>query len=353
MTKKLLIVANVLIVFGFIGALTAFAQVPDTTPPVISSVATSGITQTGATVSWTTDEPADGQTEYGTSTTYGLLSALSTATTTTHSIAISSLTASTTYHYLVRSRDGAGNLATSSDYSFLTLAPVATTTTPVATTTVAVRVKVEPRTLNTRSNGKWIEAEVAFPRGYDASQIDTASIKLNGVIAPVKVKVKKMKWYESFNDRKTAKVEMKFSRADVINLLSIDTTATSTASTATSTASTLPLFSFVTKEITISGNVGTDTFGGTTTVRVLVNNSALISAMKEKKNEEHREEKEQQKETRRGEHSFGAPIATSSASGMTTTNATTTFFEKEEQRKEGKNFGKGMKKEEGKKNDRR
>lgn len=343
MTKKLLIVANVLIVFGFIGALTAFAQVPDTTPPVISSVATSGITQTGATVSWITNEPADGQTEYGTSTTYGLLSALQTATTTAHSVAISSLTASTTYHYIVKSKDTAGNLATSTDYSFITLAPTATS----SATNIAVRIKVEPRTLNTRSNGKWIEAEVTFPRGYDASKIDTASIKLNGVIAPVKVKVKKMKWYESFNDRKTAKVEMKFSRADVINLLSIDTTATSTASTATSTASTLPLFSFVTKEITISGNVGADTFGGTTTVRVLVNNSASIATMKEKENKEHR------KEERNEEHSFVAPTATSSTSTVTTTNATTTFFKKEEQRKEGKNFGKEMKKEEGKKNGRR
>src|SRR5205823_2973129 len=41
-----------------------------TTAPAISGVATFGITTTQATISWTTDEPADSVVEYGTSTNY-------------------------------------------------------------------------------------------------------------------------------------------------------------------------------------------------------------------------------------------------------------------------------------------
>ncbi|RMF67217.1 MAG: VCBS repeat-containing protein, partial [Calditrichaeota bacterium] len=44
------------------------AGVADQTPPVISSVAVTGITMTSAVVNWSTDEPADGQVEYGLST---------------------------------------------------------------------------------------------------------------------------------------------------------------------------------------------------------------------------------------------------------------------------------------------
>lgn len=326
-----------LIVFAFIGVLTAFAQVPDTTPPVISGVSATGIGQTSATINWTTDEAADGQAEYGTSTTYGLLSAFQSATTTAHSIPLTGLTASTTYHYLVKSKDAAGNLATSTDYTFMTLAPA--TTTPPVIGEVAVRVKAEPRTLNTKSKGKWVEVEVKFPQGYDASAIDVSSIKMNGVLTPVKVKVKKAKWYESFSSRKTAKVEMKFSRADVVALLS-EPTATSTTSTATSTAPILPLFSLVEKEVTISGTVGADTFSGATTVRVMIKNTVSAATTQKKNDDDHR------KEERREEHTSIKPTATSTASTAstaTTTAAVTVLPLRHEEKKEVKAQNNGKK----------
>ena len=90
----------------------------DTTPPAISSVAASG-----STVSWTTDEPATSQVEYGTSTAYGSSTTLDGALVTSHSQSLSSLSPSTTYHYRVKSRDAAGNLATSGDFTFTTPAP--------------------------------------------------------------------------------------------------------------------------------------------------------------------------------------------------------------------------------------
>src|SRR4030095_5473127 len=43
----------------------------DTTAPVISNVAAGGITTTGATITWTTNENSDSQVEYGTDQTYG------------------------------------------------------------------------------------------------------------------------------------------------------------------------------------------------------------------------------------------------------------------------------------------
>jgi len=83
----------------------------------------SGVTSNSAKVSWTTDEAADGQVEYGTTTAYGQMSALSTTLGTAHASTVTGLMASTSYHYRVRSRDAAGNLAVSDDSVFTTTAP--------------------------------------------------------------------------------------------------------------------------------------------------------------------------------------------------------------------------------------
>jgi hypothetical protein len=96
---------------------------PDTTPPVISAVGASSITTTGATISWTTDEASDTQVEYGTTTAYGSTTTLDTSRTVNHSQALGGLAAGTLYHYRVKSRDAAGNLATSADFTFTTASP--------------------------------------------------------------------------------------------------------------------------------------------------------------------------------------------------------------------------------------
>jgi hypothetical protein len=93
----------------------------DTTAPVISDVAASEVTHLGATVSWTTDEAADHQVEFGLTTDYGSSTPWSGALTTTHKVNVTADTAEATYHYRVRSRDAAGNLAVSDDYVFTTL----------------------------------------------------------------------------------------------------------------------------------------------------------------------------------------------------------------------------------------
>ncbi len=96
--------------------------VQDQAPPIISAVVAGSITASGATITWTTDEVADTQVEYGTTTSYGSSTTLDTTLVTSHSAALSGLSASTLYHYRVKSRDAAGNLATSADYTFTTAA---------------------------------------------------------------------------------------------------------------------------------------------------------------------------------------------------------------------------------------
>src|SRR5262249_13431096 len=105
------------------GSVTAQATVnvtQDTTPPVISSVASSAVGNSAVTITWSTDELSDTQVDYGTTTSYGSSSVLSTTLTTTHKVSLSILTGGTTYHYRVKSRDAYGNLAVSGDYVFIT-----------------------------------------------------------------------------------------------------------------------------------------------------------------------------------------------------------------------------------------
>jgi hypothetical protein len=118
----------------------------DTTPPVISAVTSSSITTSSATISWTLDEPATGQVQYGTTTSYGLFSIKETSFAySAHSQQITSLTPGTQYYYRVISTDASGNTATSPNYSFATLQATGTTAqpgrpfpAPVITNTVTV-----------------------------------------------------------------------------------------------------------------------------------------------------------------------------------------------------------------------
>jgi hypothetical protein len=108
----------------------------DTTPPVVSAVAAIGITASGATVTWTTNETASTQVDYGTTTAYGASTTLNTTLVTAHAAALAGLQAATLYHYRVRSTDAAGNTALSADYTFTT-ASAADTTAPTLTSIAA------------------------------------------------------------------------------------------------------------------------------------------------------------------------------------------------------------------------
>jgi hypothetical protein len=93
---------------------------PDTTAPTISGVTSSSVTMNSAAITWTTDEDSDSQVEFGLTTSYGTSSNLVAALTKAHSVDLTALQSGKTYYYRVRSKDAAGNLATSPGSSFNT-----------------------------------------------------------------------------------------------------------------------------------------------------------------------------------------------------------------------------------------
>jgi hypothetical protein len=107
----------------------------DSTPPTISAVQATGLTQNSATVTWTTDEAADSQVKYGTTVAYGSTTTLDATKVTTHSVTLSGLSAGTLYHYQVVSKDANGNTATSADATFTTGGTSTDTTKPVVSLT--------------------------------------------------------------------------------------------------------------------------------------------------------------------------------------------------------------------------
>ncbi|MEW6681369.1 MAG: fibronectin type III domain-containing protein [Nitrospirota bacterium] len=132
--------------------LTTSAPAPaDTTPPTISAVAAVTVTSGSATIAWTTNEAATTQVQYGTTTAYGSTTSLNSTLLTTHSQALSGLAASTTYNFRVLSRDAAGNLATSGNFTFRTLA-AADTTRPTISSVAATNVTSTGATVTWTTN---------------------------------------------------------------------------------------------------------------------------------------------------------------------------------------------------------
>jgi predicted secreted Zn-dependent protease len=91
-------------------------------PPVISQIATSNVTTTAATVSWTTNIPSSSQVLYGGDATYGQSTTLDSTLVTSHTQTLNGLTPGTTYHFAVQSAGSAGGPGTSGDNTFSTMA---------------------------------------------------------------------------------------------------------------------------------------------------------------------------------------------------------------------------------------
>ena len=90
-------------------------------PTTISGVSASNIGTTSATITWTTNNPASSQVQYGTTTAYGSSTTLDSTLVTSHSQVITGLAGGTTYHFRVQSRDSGGTLVSSADATFTTL----------------------------------------------------------------------------------------------------------------------------------------------------------------------------------------------------------------------------------------
>ncbi|HEX9742389.1 MAG TPA: LamG-like jellyroll fold domain-containing protein [Nitrospiraceae bacterium] len=107
----------------------------DTTPPALSGVSATSMTDADATIAWMTDEGADSVVEYGTTISYGQ-TVQDPEKVTSHQIQLNSLSASTTYYYRVKSTDAAGNFSTSPGDTFQTVGGADTT--PPSNTSILI-----------------------------------------------------------------------------------------------------------------------------------------------------------------------------------------------------------------------
>jgi hypothetical protein len=89
--------------------------------PVITSVMVSNITTSSATITWTTDQAASSQVNYGLTSAYGSSSQLGSSLVTGHSVVLNGLTPGTTYDFDVVSASSSGT-GTSANYTFVTAA---------------------------------------------------------------------------------------------------------------------------------------------------------------------------------------------------------------------------------------
>jgi len=88
--------------------------------PVISEVAAANVTTTSAEITWTTNEPATAQVDYGLTSSYGSTHQVWDWLDTSHTMTLTKLTPNTTYHYRVCGSDPFGNAACSTDFTFTT-----------------------------------------------------------------------------------------------------------------------------------------------------------------------------------------------------------------------------------------
>ena len=101
-----------------------FSFTTDCTPPVISNVAISAVTDSSATVTWTTNENANSRVTYGTATPPGTNRDDLGSYVTSHSLTLTGLTSCTVYYLSVTSADVLGNSSTDTNggayYTFRT-----------------------------------------------------------------------------------------------------------------------------------------------------------------------------------------------------------------------------------------
>lgn len=116
-----------------------------------------------------------------------------------------------------------------------------TEVTPPQETTA--KIKITPRTLNSKSNGRWVTVHIELSEGYSAADVDISTVLLDGAIDP-----------ETSQVCGEGKLMVKFSRADVIT--HIQDTYGSTGSKFSQTT------------LTITGEVAGTTFQGSATIRV-------------------------------------------------------------------------------------
>lgn len=142
----------------------SFTTLADGDAPVVSNIATSSITNTGATITWDTDEAASTRVVYSADMNYASTTAETDTSprVTSHTQALSDLLACTIYNYRVVSRDAAGNTATSTASTFLTTGCSGGATPSTATSTVVTVASAATTTVTDGSNTITVETPEDF-----------------------------------------------------------------------------------------------------------------------------------------------------------------------------------------------
>jgi hypothetical protein len=134
----------------------------DTTAPQISNVVSSGIGNTSATISFTTNESATTRVYYSTVSPVVITTAPfqeQSGFRTSHTVTLPQLAAGTTYHVLIVATDAVGNM-TSMPSSFTTLSPSGDMSAPLISSVVSTAV------VSTTANVSWMTNEAATTRVY-------------------------------------------------------------------------------------------------------------------------------------------------------------------------------------------
>jgi hypothetical protein len=141
------------------------ASGPSTPAPLgVSGVFAGSITTTGASISWTTNNPASSQVAYGITPSYGSLTPNDPTLVTAHSVALTGLAPATTYHYQVRSQDAQLTSASSGDLTF---------TTAAVSSPLLFQLRANPAEVNGTYNGAIVTPTIG-PPGF------TGQVQING-----------------------------------------------------------------------------------------------------------------------------------------------------------------------------
>ena len=144
------------------------------------------------------------------------------------------LTDNTTYNWRARAYDGDRYGAWMDMAAFSIHLPV---------TNITATIDFDPNTLNKKSNGNWVTVYIELPAGYNVNNIIISSIRLQGTIHAES-------WPYCIGDYDNDGIPdlmVKFKRADVINILPNGDNV----------------------QILVTGTVGTTTFEGVDTIRVI------------------------------------------------------------------------------------
>lgn len=111
----------------------------DTAAPVITAVSTNSVTNNAYTVTWTTDEPAKGQVDFGPTSSYGQ-SVTESSFATNHSVRVSGVPANAVSHFRVHECDVLNNCTNDVDRTVTTTLDPDVTPPSISSTNVAVTV---------------------------------------------------------------------------------------------------------------------------------------------------------------------------------------------------------------------